>query len=267
MRCPSATSSRPTIGSGSAAAGGHGTSMRWADAALEPVGRAPHRPDARGPGARGRPRRSLLPGHVGLEPRHRRALGPCRLRPRRWSPGRAALLARFQRWSPTVDRFTPIQGRGDLDVPVPDPSDPGRDLSTPSGQRVTYRDRSRWSSCDDDDERVWLGAHRVVDDFADPGRAGARRAAADSPAGPGSTSSSRLRSPASTDGVPARWRAPPYRRAPRHDGEAASRPPPRPAPCWTMVRPRRQSIRSRHGATVGDARSGDRARHEPGRGP
>ncbi len=51
------------------------------------------------------------------------------------------LLARFQRWSEPVDRFTPVRVEADLDVPVPDPSRPGHDLSTPSGQRVRYRDR------------------------------------------------------------------------------------------------------------------------------
>ncbi|MET0827471.1 MAG: hypothetical protein ABWZ89_13230 [Acidimicrobiales bacterium] len=77
------------------------------------------------------------------------------------------LLARFQRWSEPVDHFTPFRVEADLDVPVPDPSRPGHDLSTPSGQRVRYRDRLPLVLVDEADERVWLGEHRVVEEFAD----------------------------------------------------------------------------------------------------
>ncbi len=81
-------------------------------------------------------------------------------------PAGTAVLERFQHWSPAVDRFTPIRVDVDVEVPVPDPTDPGRHLSTPD-RRVTYRDRIPMVLVDDD-ERVWLGAHRVVADFAHP---------------------------------------------------------------------------------------------------
>ena len=81
-------------------------------------------------------------------------------------PDGTALLERFQRWSPTVDRFTPVRIDVDVEVPVPDPTCPGGELSTTDGRRVTYRDRIPMVLIDDDDERVWLGAHRVADDFA-----------------------------------------------------------------------------------------------------
>ena len=83
-------------------------------------------------------------------------------------PDGTAVLEGFQHWSPTVDRFTPIRVDVDVEVPVPDPASPGRDLSTPDGRRVTYRDRIQMVLVDDDDEQVWLGAHRVVDAFAHP---------------------------------------------------------------------------------------------------
>jgi hypothetical protein len=77
------------------------------------------------------------------------------------------VLAAFQRWSPTVDGFTPVRVEADVDVSVPDPTRPGHDLATPHGDRVRYRDRVALVLIDDD-ERVWLGDHRLVDDFADP---------------------------------------------------------------------------------------------------
>ncbi len=78
------------------------------------------------------------------------------------------LLETFQRWSPSVDWFTPMRVEADVEVPVPDPSQPDRHLATPDGQRVRYRDRIPLVLVDDDDERLWLGAHRVVADFAHP---------------------------------------------------------------------------------------------------
>jgi hypothetical protein len=77
------------------------------------------------------------------------------------------LLAGFQQWSMAADRFTPLRVEADLDVAVPDPSRPDHDLSGPDGQRVRYRDRIPLVLVDDD-ERTWLGDHRVVEAFAHP---------------------------------------------------------------------------------------------------
>jgi hypothetical protein len=81
-------------------------------------------------------------------------------------PDGTAVLEGFQRWSPTVDHFTPVRVEVDVEAPVPDPTRPDGNLSTADGRRVTYRDRIPMVLIDDDDERVWLGVHRVADDFA-----------------------------------------------------------------------------------------------------
>ncbi len=81
-------------------------------------------------------------------------------------PEGRALLEAFRTWSPTVDHFTPVRVEVDVEVPVPDPLRPGDNLSTAEGQRVLYRDRIRMVLVDDQDERCWLGDHRVVADFA-----------------------------------------------------------------------------------------------------
>jgi hypothetical protein len=78
-----------------------------------------------------------------------------------------SLLAAFQRWSPTADRFTPLRVEADIDVPVPHPTRSGADLATRSGDRVRYRDRIPLVLVDGD-ERVWLASHRVVEEFAPP---------------------------------------------------------------------------------------------------
>ena len=48
---------------------------------------------------------------------------------------------------------------------VPDPVLPDTHLATPEGDAVRYRDRIDLVLVDDDD-RYWLGEHRVVDEFA-----------------------------------------------------------------------------------------------------
>jgi hypothetical protein len=78
------------------------------------------------------------------------------------------LLEAFRTWSATVDRFTPLRVEADVEVPVPDPLRPGDHLSTTDGRRVLYQDRIRLVLVDDQDERCWLGDHRVVEDFAHP---------------------------------------------------------------------------------------------------
>jgi len=78
------------------------------------------------------------------------------------------LLEAFRTWSAGIDRFTPVRVEADVEVPVPDPLRPGDNLSTAEGQRVLYQDRIRLLLVDDQDERFWIGDHRVVDDFAHP---------------------------------------------------------------------------------------------------
>jgi hypothetical protein len=83
-------------------------------------------------------------------------------------PAGRRLLEAFRTWSVGVDRFTPVRVEADVEVPVPDPLRPGDNLSTAEGQRVLYQDRIRLLLVDDQDERFWIGDHRVVDDFAHP---------------------------------------------------------------------------------------------------
>jgi len=83
-------------------------------------------------------------------------------------PDGRRLLDAFRTWSARVDRFTPVRVEADVEVPVPDPLQPGDNLSTTAGQRVLYQDRIRLVLVDDQDERFWIGHHRVVHDFAHP---------------------------------------------------------------------------------------------------
>ena len=76
------------------------------------------------------------------------------------------LLEGFLRWAPTVDHGTPLRVDADVDVHVPDPVLPDVHLATAEGDAVRYRDRVDLVLVDDDD-RYWLGEHRVVDEFAD----------------------------------------------------------------------------------------------------
>ncbi len=77
-----------------------------------------------------------------------------------------ALLEGFLRWAPTVDEGTPLRVEADIDVHVPDPVLPDTHLATVAGDAVRYRDRIDLVLADDDD-RHWLGEHRVVRQFAD----------------------------------------------------------------------------------------------------
>jgi len=78
------------------------------------------------------------------------------------------LVEGFLDWSADVDRFTPIRVDGVVEVPVPDPGQPSLDLVSADGLRVRYHDRIALVVVDDEDERVWIGDHRLVDDFAHP---------------------------------------------------------------------------------------------------
>jgi len=85
-----------------------------------------------------------------------RAHGPREVRP---------LLDDFLRWAADADRFTPLRVEVEIDVHVADPVLPDTHLSTPEGAAVRFRDRIALVLVDDDD-RYWLGDHRVVDEFA-----------------------------------------------------------------------------------------------------
>ena len=85
-----------------------------------------------------------------------RAHGPPEVRP---------LLDDFLRWAADADRFTPLRVEVEIDVHVADPVLPDTHLSTPEGAAVRFRDRIALVLVDDDD-RYWLGDHRVVDEFA-----------------------------------------------------------------------------------------------------
>jgi hypothetical protein len=77
-----------------------------------------------------------------------------------------ALLDGFVQWARTVDRGTPLRVDADVDVHVPDPVLTDRHLATAAGDAVRYRDRVDLVIVGDDN-RVWLGEHRVVEAFAD----------------------------------------------------------------------------------------------------
>jgi len=77
-----------------------------------------------------------------------------------------ALLEGFLGWAQDADRaWTPLRVEADVDVHVPDPVLTDTHLATPAGDAVRYRDRIDLVVVDDDD-RYWLGEHRVVRDFA-----------------------------------------------------------------------------------------------------
>jgi hypothetical protein len=76
-----------------------------------------------------------------------------------------ALIEAFQLWAPTADRFTPVRVEADVEANVPDPGRPERGLVDRDGAPIRYRDRVALAVVDDD-ERSWLGEHRVVEAFA-----------------------------------------------------------------------------------------------------
>ena len=80
-------------------------------------------------------------------------------------PDARPLVEEFLRWARGVDRFTPLRVEVEIDVHVPDPVLPDTHLATPDGAAVRYRDRIALVMVDDDD-RYWLGDHRVVEEFA-----------------------------------------------------------------------------------------------------
>jgi hypothetical protein len=75
------------------------------------------------------------------------------------------LVDAFLEWAPAHDRFTPLRTEADIDVFVPHPERPETNLAARDGAPVRYRDRVALVVLDDDD-RCWIGTHRLVTEFA-----------------------------------------------------------------------------------------------------
>ncbi len=76
----------------------------------------------------------------------------------------------FVGWAPSVDGdITPIRVEGDVEAAVPDPVIPDRSLGTDEGAPVSYCDRLPLVVLDGED-RCWLVARHVVDEWSDPDR-------------------------------------------------------------------------------------------------
>src|SRR6476619_5711721 len=79
--------------------------------------------------------------------------------------GMRRLVEEYPAWAAGADRFTPLRVEVEIDVHVPDPVLADTHLATPDGAAARYRDRIALVLVDDDD-RHWLGDHRVVEEFA-----------------------------------------------------------------------------------------------------
>ena len=164
-RCPS-SSSPPTTGSGSVAAGAPGISAPGPGGDWCP---APPRSSRTGAwwwrsGPRWRCTTSPACG-----PGTGRSSSRCVHAAYEQAGGPAdglALLEGFLRWAATADEGTPLRVEADIDVHVPDPVLPDTHLASAAGDAVRYRDRIDLVLVGDDD-RCWLGEHRVVRQFAD----------------------------------------------------------------------------------------------------
>lgn len=84
------------------------------------------------------------------------------------TPAERAMVEAFLAWAPTVDDFTPVRVEPEVDVSVPDPVIPNRDLSTDGGDAVRYHERIPLVVLDDADDRCWLVVHHLVDEWSDP---------------------------------------------------------------------------------------------------
>lgn len=76
-----------------------------------------------------------------------------------------ALLGRYFEWAPEVDLFTPLRVETDVEVRVPDPTDPRRDLAAGDGAAVHYSDRVDLVVVDAFNT-YWLVDHRIGDGWA-----------------------------------------------------------------------------------------------------
>jgi hypothetical protein len=72
-----------------------------------------------------------------------------------------ALLRRYFRWAPTIDRFSPIRVNTDFAVTIPDPDDPDVDLVSVEGRRLVYSGTIDMLVIDRN-EAYWLVQHRLT---------------------------------------------------------------------------------------------------------
>jgi hypothetical protein len=77
-----------------------------------------------------------------------------------WDDGLALLEAYFH-WAPEIDDLSPVMVTTELDVRVPDPAQPGRDIAAPGVRGVHYRDRPHLLAIDAAN-RYWMVEHRLV---------------------------------------------------------------------------------------------------------
>ena len=77
-----------------------------------------------------------------------------------WDDGLALLEAYFH-WAPDIDDMAPVTVTTELDVRVPDPAEPDRDIAAPGLRGVHYRDRPHLVAIDAAN-RYWLVEHRFV---------------------------------------------------------------------------------------------------------
>jgi hypothetical protein len=86
-----------------------------------------------------------------------------------WSEALArgeAMLDRYFAWAAPLDTFASIFSDQEFWAPVPDPANPGSDLTDPSGREIRYLGRVDQLFSDRNDE-YWIADHRLVDEWED----------------------------------------------------------------------------------------------------
>ncbi|HKP84749.1 MAG TPA: hypothetical protein VJZ26_01555, partial [Blastocatellia bacterium] len=74
-----------------------------------------------------------------------------------------AMLERYFKLAPTIDRFSPIRVETEFEVNIPDPLQPGEDLVAQEGVPLRYRGRINLLVVDGNDA-YWLVKHKIVGD-------------------------------------------------------------------------------------------------------
>jgi hypothetical protein len=78
-----------------------------------------------------------------------------------------ALLGRYFDWAPAADVFTPLRVATDVEVSIPDPHDPRRDVGTADGAAVRFADRVDLVVVDPFNA-YWAVEHCIGDSWAAP---------------------------------------------------------------------------------------------------
>lgn len=73
----------------------------------------------------------------------------------------AAMLQAYIGWAPTADAFSPVGVVVEADTTVPDHRSPGRDIVSPDGRTVRFRDRVHGLVIDEHNN-YWIMEHRLV---------------------------------------------------------------------------------------------------------